>query len=70
MSKIHNAPSIIESKRDGKTLSKEQINWIVQAYMHGEVNEEQMAALLMAIYLRGMDLEETVKRLTGGTANT
>ncbi len=60
MRQTHNAPSIIESKRDGKTLSEEQIKWIIQAYMHGEVSEEQMAALLMAIYLKGMNLEETV----------
>lgn len=60
MGKIYNAPSIIESKRDGKTLSEEQIKWIIQAYMRGDVSEEQMAALLMAIYLKGMDLEETV----------
>jgi thymidine phosphorylase len=61
MRQTHNAPSIIESKRDGRTLSEEQIKWIIQAYMHGEVSEEQMAALLMAIYLKGMNLEETVK---------
>ena len=60
MRQTHNAPSIIESKRDGRTLSEEQIKWIIQAYMHGEVSEEQMAALLMAIYLKGMNLEETV----------
>ncbi len=45
---------VILTKRDGGTLSDEQIDWVIAAYTRGEVAEEQMAALAMAILLRGM----------------
>ena len=51
---------IIERKRDGKTLSTEQINWFVRAVSRDQIPDYQTAALLMAIYLRGMDRRETV----------
>lgn len=35
-------------------LSDAQIDWVIDGYTHGRVADEQMAALLMAIYLRGM----------------
>lgn len=49
---------IIRAKRDGGKLSPEQIDWVIGAYTRGEVAEEQMAALAMAIFLRGMDRAE------------
>ncbi|WP_049577753.1 thymidine phosphorylase [Nocardiopsis sp. SBT366] len=49
---------IIRAKRDGGRLSPEQIDWVIGAYTRGEVAEEQMAALAMAIFLRGMDRAE------------
>ncbi|MEU3016853.1 MULTISPECIES: thymidine phosphorylase [unclassified Nocardiopsis] len=49
---------IIRAKRDGGRLSPEQIDWVIGAYTRGEVAEEQMAALAMAIFLRGMDRGE------------
>ncbi len=51
---------LIEAKRDGGTLSQQQIEWFVRAYTAGDVPDYQAAALLMAIYIRGMNRRETV----------
>lgn len=53
------APTVIRTKRDGGRLSDAAIDWVIDAYTRGLVAEEQMAALLMAILLRGMDGGET-----------
>lgn len=53
------APTVIRTKRDGGRLSDAAIAWVIDAYTHGRVAEEQMSALLMAIFLRGMDDDET-----------
>jgi thymidine phosphorylase len=58
------AVDVIRVKRDGGRLSDEQIDWVVDAYTRGEVAEEQMSALAMAIFLRGMDSDE-ISRWTG-----
>ncbi|MFJ9783713.1 thymidine phosphorylase [Amycolatopsis sp. NPDC101161] len=58
------AVDVIRTKRDGGTLSDEQIDWVVDAYTRGDVAEEQMSALAMAIFLRGMDSGE-ISRWTG-----
>ncbi|MGW5722157.1 thymidine phosphorylase [Amycolatopsis sp. NPDC003865] len=52
------AVDVIRTKRDGGTLSDEQIDWVVDAYTHGVVAEEQMSALAMAIFLNGMSAGE------------
>jgi thymidine phosphorylase len=52
---------VIGVKRDGGVLSDEQIDWVVDAYTRGEVAEEQMAALAMAILLRGMTTGEVAR---------
>lgn len=49
------APSVILRKRDGHALPEEAIRWFMEAYVRGEVAEEQAAALCMAIFFRGMD---------------
>jgi pyrimidine-nucleoside phosphorylase len=51
---------IIEKKRDGVELSSEEIESFVMAYTAGDVPDYQAAALLMAIYFRGMNRRETV----------
>jgi pyrimidine-nucleoside phosphorylase len=51
---------LIERKRDGEALSTEQINFFIKAYTENEIPDYQVAALLMAIYLRGMNRRETV----------
>ena len=52
------AVEIITTKRDGGRLSDEQIDWVIAAYVDGQVAHEQMSALAMAILLRGMDRAE------------
>jgi len=49
------AVDLIRAKRDGAPLSGHDIDWVIGAYLRGEVAEEQMSALLMAIYFRGME---------------
>jgi thymidine phosphorylase len=55
------APTVIRTKRDGGRLSDAAIDWVIDEYTHGGVGEEQMAALLMAIFLRGMDRAEIAR---------
>ena len=63
------AVSIIRSKRDGAQLSDAQIDWVLDAYVRGEVAEEQMAALAMAICWRGMDRREIARWTTAMIAS-
>lgn len=55
------APTLIAAKRDGHRLPDAAIDWLIDSYTAAEIAEEQMAALLMAIFLRGMDAEETAR---------
>jgi pyrimidine-nucleoside phosphorylase len=50
---------IIERKRDGHSLEPEQLEAFLVGYLEGEVPDYQMAAFLMAAYLRGLDDRET-----------
>ena len=52
------APTIIATKRDGGRLLDDAIDWVIDAYTNGQIADEQMSALLMAIFLRGMDYGE------------
>ncbi|MFB9258327.1 thymidine phosphorylase [Dietzia aerolata] len=54
----HDAVRIIEAKRDGRELDDDEITWIVDAFTRGEVAPEQMSALAMAIYFRGLNDRE------------
>ncbi|MBV9353829.1 MAG: thymidine phosphorylase [Mycobacterium sp.] len=63
------APTVIKTKRDGGRLSDAAIDWVVDAYTDGRVADEQMSALLMAIYLRGMDYGETARWTTAMVAS-
>lgn len=55
------APTVIRTKRDGGELSGAAIDWVIDAYTHGRVADEQMSALLMAIFLRGMTEAEIAR---------
>ncbi len=55
------APTVIRTKRDGGRLSDAAIDWVIDGYTHGRVADEQMSALLMAIFLRGMDRAEIAR---------
>ncbi len=50
---------IIQKKRDGQVLDETEIQWFVEGYASGKIPDYQMAALCMAIYFQGMNLEET-----------
>jgi thymidine phosphorylase len=49
------AVDLIRAKRDGVDLTGDEIRWLIGAYLSGEVADEQMSALLMAVYFRGLD---------------
>jgi pyrimidine-nucleoside phosphorylase len=51
--------SLIESKREGKILAPEQIQEFIREFTAGKIPDYQMAALLMAIFFRGLDTAET-----------
>ena len=53
------AYTIIQKKRDKGRLSKDEIHWFIKGLTDGSIPDYQMSALLMAIYLCGMDIEET-----------
>jgi len=61
MTEAFDVVDIIRTKRDGGTLSVEEIDWVVDAYTRGVVADEQMSALAMAIFLRGMDRAEIAR---------
>ncbi len=50
---------LIELKKRGNKLSKEQIEFIVNGFTNGDIPDYQMSAFLMAVYFQGMDDEET-----------
>lgn len=50
---------IIKKKRDGFRLSREEIEYFVLGFTRGEIPDYQMSAWLMAVFMKGMDDEET-----------
>ena len=50
---------ILQSKRDGKTLSKDEIFFMINGYTNGSIPDYQMASFLMATFLSGMTVKET-----------
>ena len=54
-----NMYDIIRDKRDGKKLTAEQIGCFVKGSTSGEIPDYQISALLMAMFLKGLDKEET-----------
>jgi thymidine phosphorylase len=55
-----NAPALIARKRDGLTLSDEEIQEFITRVVSKDVPGEQIGAMLMAIYLKGMNATETI----------
>lgn len=49
---------LIQKKKLGGKLTRDEIHFIIAGYTSGEVPDYQMSALLMAIYFKGMDKEE------------
>jgi thymidine phosphorylase len=52
---VTDAATLIRAKRDGRRLADDDIRWLFDAYARHEVADEQMSALLMAIFFRGLD---------------
>jgi len=49
---------LIEKKRDGGSLTESEMEWMIRAYIKGDIPDYQMSAMLMAVYFQGMDQEE------------
>ncbi|MDE3008336.1 MAG: thymidine phosphorylase [Acidobacteriota bacterium] len=54
----YSTPLLIAAKRDGQELSDAAITWLLEAYDRGDVADEQMSAMLMAIFFRGLGSRE------------
>ncbi len=52
---------IIRNKRDGKVLSKAEIDFFIEKLTNQEIEDYQTSALLMAMFLNGLNIEETVQ---------
>ena len=50
--------NLICSKRDGHELKDAEIDWIIDSYVHSTIADEQVSALLMAIFWRGLSVSE------------
>ena len=69
MIEAFSAVEVIAAKRDKHVLSDAQIDWVIDAYTRGAVADEQMSALLMAIFLNGMQSQE-ISRWTDAMINS
>lgn len=52
------AVELIEKKRDGGSLTANEIRWLIDNYTSGQVTDYQMAAMTMAVFLNGLNAEE------------
>ena len=64
-----NIQEIISKKRDGLVLSRDEISYFIKEYTNGNITDYQAAALVMAIYINGLNKEETTN-LTLEMANS
>ncbi len=51
---------IIMKKRNGGSLTTEEINFFIESYTKGEIPDYQVSALMMAVYFQGMNEQETL----------
>ena len=54
---------IIDRKKKGYTMTKEEIVYLIEGYVKGEIPDYQVAAWLMAVYYQGMTDEELLKNV-------
>src|ERR1700730_16704390 len=52
-------PTLIEKKREGQELTKEEIEFLIEGFTSGEVADYQMSAWAMAVFFKGMTPVET-----------
>ena len=57
----YNMNDIIYKKREGGKLSKDEIEYFIKGYVAGDIPDYQASALLMAIFFKGLDREETFR---------
>jgi thymidine phosphorylase len=55
---VPDAVDLIRAKRDGRRLDDADIRWLIDAYTRGQVADEQMSAMAMAVLFRGLDPAE------------
>jgi pyrimidine-nucleoside phosphorylase len=55
-----NVSALIGKKRDGLELSRNEIGYLIDGFMHGDIPDYQMTAFLMAVYFKGMSSRECV----------
>src|SRR5690606_40539190 len=51
--------ALIDKKKKGEKLTKNESKWFIQSFTDGIIPDYQMTAMLMAMFIRGMDVEET-----------
>jgi pyrimidine-nucleoside phosphorylase len=51
--------TLIDKKKNGEKLSREEIRWFIEGFTTNTIPDYQMAAMLMAMFLKGMDVAET-----------
>jgi pyrimidine-nucleoside phosphorylase len=52
-------PTLIEKKREGQELTREEIEFLIEGFTSGEIADYQMSAWAMAVFFKGMTAEET-----------
>src|SRR6056297_844642 len=55
------AYDIIYKKREGQKLNKEELEFLINGYVNGEIPDYQLSAWAMAVFFQGMDAEETAQ---------
>jgi len=51
--------ALLDKKKKGETLSTPEIKWFIQNYTDGKIQDYQMSAMLMAMFIQGLDVKET-----------
>ena len=51
---------LIEKKKEGRILTEEEIRWMIDGYVRGEIPDYQMSAMIMAICFQGLNEKETL----------
>ncbi|MEQ9308398.1 MAG: thymidine phosphorylase [Balneolaceae bacterium] len=59
MNNKYNIVSLIRKKREAKSLTSDEIKYIIKAYTHSEIEDYQVSAFLMASFLNGLNTEES-----------
>ena len=59
MSSKYNIVTLIRKKREAKSLTADEIKYIIKAYTHSEIEDYQVSAFLMAAFLNGLNTDES-----------